>query len=157
MKKIALILCTFFLIAGCNGKSGPYYNFSSDGSRGNVAPGTHADLEMNVGDRVYFGFDSSALDAESQATLNRQIAWLKKYPQNKVTIEGHCDQRGTRDYNLALGERRATSVKNFLVSGGISSSRISTISYGKERPAVVGSGDEVYRLNRRGVTVCNGR
>lgn len=155
MKKLALILCTFFLVAGCNGKSGPYYNFSSDGMRHSVAPGSHADLEMNVGDRVYFGFDTSALSADAQATLTRQIAWMKEFPKNNVTIEGHCDERGTREYNLALGERRATAVKNFLVSGGISPSRISTISYGKERPAVVGTGEEVHRLNRRGVTVCN--
>lgn len=104
-------------------------------------------------DRVFFGFDSSVLSSDAQATLNRQVKWLKKNPDSKVTVEGHCDERGTREYNLALGDRRANAVKNYLVSSGISAGRITPISYGKERPAVVGSNHAAWAENRRGVTI----
>lgn len=116
-------------------------------------PGGQWDLETNVGDRVFFAFDSSVITAEGQSTLQRQAAWLKQYPSVKLIVEGHADERGTREYNIALGERRATAVKNYLVSLGVSSSRLSTTSYGKERPAVLGSSEDVYAQNRRGVSV----
>lgn len=135
--------------AGGNGAGGSGYG--RDG--GNITPGSQADLEANVGDRVFFGYDSSVLTSEGQATLDRQAAWLKQYGSVNVAIEGHCDERGTREYNIALGERRATAVKNYLVSAGVDSSRLRTISYGKERPAVLGSDDSSYAQNRRGVTV----
>ena len=125
----------------------------TDRSGAPIRPGTQADLENNVGDRVFFDYDSSVLTAEGQATMERQAAWLKKYPDVDVSVEGHCDERGTREYNLALGERRANAAKSFLTSAGIDSSRISTVSYGKERPAVLGSSEGTWAQNRRAVTV----
>ncbi len=122
---------------------------------GRVVPGSQEDLEINVGDRVFFAFDSAVLDDAARQTLERQAAWLKQFPAVSVTIEGHCDERGTREYNLALGERRATAVKNYLVALGISPDRIRTISYGKERPADPGHDETAWALNRRAVTVVN--
>jgi peptidoglycan-associated lipoprotein len=119
------------------------------------APGSREDFVQNVGDRVFFDFDKSDIKAEGQKTLERQAQWLKKYPNVTVTVEGHCDDRGTREYNLALGERRANAVKKALVALGIAANRISTISYGKERPAVVGDNEAAWAQNRRGVTVVN--
>ena len=124
------------------------------GSR-NALPGSQQDLEASAGDRVFFAFDRSDITPEAQEILARQADWLRRYPNVAVTIEGHCDERGTREYNLALGERRAQAVKNVLVASGIPASRISTISYGKERPAVVGSSDDAYAQNRRAVTTVN--
>jgi len=117
------------------------------------APGTQADLAVNVGDRVFFGFDRYDLTPEARQTLEQQAAWLKQYPSIDVVIEGHTDERGTREYNLALGERRANSAMNYLAALGISPSRITTISYGKERPAVPGSNEQAWAQNRRAVTV----
>lgn len=122
---------------------------------GAAAPGTQEDLEINVGDRVFFGFDSSTLDNEARATLDRQAAWLLQYPSIMVTIEGHTDERGTREYNLALGERRATAAKNYLVALGVDTNRMLTISYGEERPVDPGTDEEAFRQNRRAVTVVN--
>ncbi len=124
------------------------------GSR-NILPGSQQDLEASAGDRVFFAFDRSDITPEAQEILARQADWLRRYPNVTVTIEGHCDERGTREYNLALGERRAQAAKNVLVASGIPASRISTISYGKERPAVVGSSEEAYAQNRRAVTTVN--
>ena len=121
----------------------------------NIVPGSQQDLEASAGDRVFFAFDRSDISAEARQTLTRQADWLRRYPNVTVTIEGHCDERGTREYNLALGERRAQAAKNVLVALGISASRITTISYGKERPAAVGSTEEAYAQNRRAVTVVN--
>ena len=120
-----------------------------------VLPGSQEDLIVNVGDRVFFGYDSSDLDADAQELLQDQVAWLKQYSDVSVIIEGHCDELGTREYNLALGEKRAQAVKNYILSMGISSDRVSTISYGKERPAVVGSNDGAWAQNRRSVTIVN--
>lgn len=117
--------------------------------------GSYADLVENAGDRVFFGFDKFDLNAQARGTLEKQAAWLKQYPGVKVKIEGHCDERGTREYNLALGQRRAAAVSDYLVALGVSSSRIETISYGKERPEVVGSSNESWAQNRRSVTVIN--
>jgi len=120
-----------------------------------IEPGSQEDLIVNVGDRVYFDYDSSELTPDNQELLQEQVAWLKQYSDVSIIVEGHCDERGTREYNLALGEKRAQSVKNYLISLGISSDRISTISYGKERPAVIGSNDGAWAQNRRSVTVVN--
>ncbi|MFC7333292.1 peptidoglycan-associated lipoprotein Pal [Rhodocista pekingensis] len=117
-------------------------------------PGSAEDF-ANVGDRVFFGFDRFDLTPEATATLDRQAAWLKQYPNVTVTVEGHADERGTREYNLALGERRATAVKNYLTALGVDTARVQTISYGKERPAVLGSDESAWAQNRRGVTVIN--
>ena len=124
------------------------------GSR-NIVPGSQQDLEASAGDRVFFAFDRSDITPESQQILSRQADWLRRYPNVTVTIEGHCDERGTREYNLALGERRAQAAKNVLVASGIPASRISTISYGKERPTVVGSSEEAWAQNRVAITTVN--
>ncbi|HOO50745.1 MAG TPA: peptidoglycan-associated lipoprotein Pal [Alphaproteobacteria bacterium] len=120
-----------------------------------VMPGTQQDLVVNVGDRVFFGYDQSDLSYEARTTLERQATWMKQYPAVMVTIEGHADERGTREYNLALGERRASSVRSYLMSLGVDANRINTISYGKERPAVPESTAAAWSQNRRGVTVVN--
>ena len=120
-----------------------------------IVSGSQEDLIVNVGDRVFFGYDSSDLDSDALELLQDQVAWLKQNSNVSVTIEGHCDERGTREYNLALGEKRAQAVKNYLIGLGINADRVSTISYGKERPAVVGSNDGAWAQNRRSVTLVN--
>ena len=120
-----------------------------------IVAGSQEDLIVNVGDRVFFGYDSSDLDSDALELLQDQVAWLKQNSGVSITIEGHCDERGTREYNLALGEKRAQAVKNYLVGLGINPDRVSTISYGKERPAVVGSNDGAWAQNRRSVTTVN--
>lgn len=109
--------------------------------------------EIEVQDRVFFGYDSFDISTESKKVLDTQVAWLKSDEKIKITIEGHCDERGTREYNLALGERRAESAKQYLIAQGINSNRISVISYGKERPAFMGASEETFAKNRRAVVV----
>jgi peptidoglycan-associated lipoprotein len=121
-------------------------------ARGPV-PGSKEDFVANVGDRVFFSFDKSELSSDARGTLNRQAAWLKQWSNQRLTVEGHCDERGTREYNLALGERRANAVKDYLVASGVSASRLSTISYGKERPIMLGSNEAAWAQNRVGVSV----
>ncbi|MBT2186235.1 peptidoglycan-associated lipoprotein Pal [Sphingobium nicotianae] len=117
-------------------------------------PGSQADFVASVtSDRIFFDTDKSDVDAEDQVTLRSQATWLARYPQKRITIEGHCDERGTREYNIALGERRANAAKNYLVELGVDASRITTISYGKERPAALGSDEASWAQNRRAVTV----
>ena len=120
-----------------------------------IISGSSEDFVVNVGDRVYFSYDSFELDDDAKELLQHQAAWLKQYDKTSVIIEGHCDERGTREYNLALGEKRAQAVKNYLNNLGIGSSSLSTISYGKERPAVIGSTDAAWSQNRRSVTAVN--
>src|SRR5882762_6477749 len=117
-----------------------------------VTPGSVADFRQNVGDRVYFDTDQSTVREDGRATLTKQAAWLKQYSNYQITVEGHCDERGTREYNIALGERRATAVRQFLIAQGVPAARLKTISYGKERPEVVGSDEGSWARNRRGVT-----
>jgi len=118
-------------------------------------PGSQADFaqQMMGKDVVYFDTDKYNIDAEDQAALASQAQWLAKYPAKRATIEGHCDERGTRDYNLALGERRANAAKNYLVSLGVDAARLSTVSYGKERPVALGSDEASWAKNRRAVTI----
>lgn len=118
-----------------------------------IQAGSQEDLVVNVGDRVFFGFDSADLSAEARTALEKQAAWMKKFGGVRVVIEGHCDERGTREYNLALGERRANATKDYLVALGINPASIKTISYGKERPAALGHNEAAWAQNRRGVTV----
>ncbi|QQG36956.1 MAG: peptidoglycan-associated lipoprotein Pal [Micavibrio aeruginosavorus] len=134
--------------------AGPLDGTETYGTAGadGVVPGTQQDLVVNVGDRVFFGYDRYDVSPEGQRVLEMQAEWLKRYPNNNVTIKGHCDERGTREYNLALGERRASAIKNYLVALGIPATRINTISYGKEQPAVMGSNEDAWAQNRRGVT-----
>jgi peptidoglycan-associated lipoprotein len=158
------LLAAVLLVAACS--SGEDTNKATTGTGGvatpppaattsSVTPGSEQDLVQNVGDRVFFDFDKSDIKPEGRAVLQRQADWLKKYPNVTVTVEGHCDDRGTREYNLALGERRATAVKKVLVALGVPANRVSTISYGKERPAVPGDNEQAWAQNRRGVTVVN--
>ena len=126
---------------------------------GAIRPGSQEDLAslggQGTGDRVFFQYDRSDLTPEARATLDRQAGWLKQYGQVTVTIEGHTDERGTREYNIGLGNRRATAVKNYLTAIGVDTSRVAIISYGKERPVVLGDNDGSWAQNRRGVTVVN--
>jgi len=128
---------------------------SANSGSSQVQPGSQEDLVLNVGDRVFFGFDKFNLADKARATVQRQAQWLKANPTVTVTIEGHADERGTREYNLALGERRATAVKNYLVTLGVSASRVSTISFGKERPVALGHTEAAWSQNRRGVMAVN--
>lgn len=128
----------------------------SGGAATTITPGSLADFTQNVGDRVFFDFDRSDIKPEGQQTLQRQAQWLQRYSAVTVTIEGNCDDRGTREYNLALGERRANAVKKALVALGVPAARISTISYGKERPWVPGDNEAAWAQNRNGHTVPNG-
>jgi len=160
--KVLSMFAAVLLLAACETASDQSANTAGQGgatgqgSAGTtVRPGSQEDLVANVGDRVFFDFDKSDLKPEARRTIERWSAWLKQYPNVTVTIEGHCDERGTREYNIALGERRAASAKNFLTSLGIDARRVATISYGKERPAVVGSNEAAWSQNRRGVMVVN--
>ncbi len=116
-------------------------------------PGTVADFVQNAGDRVYFGYDSYNMSGESRATLDRQAAWLSAYPSVTVQVAGNCDERGTREYNLALGARRANAARDYLVAQGVDGSRITTISFGKERPIDPRSNEEAWALNRNSQTI----
>jgi len=159
IKKMLGLAAAVLLLAACSsnppapsaGGAGP-----AGGAGGRYAPGSQQDLAATAGDRVFFAYDQADISAEGQQILQRQAQWLQRFPRVSVTIEGHCDERGTREYNLALGERRATAVKNVLVALGIPASRIQTISYGKDRPIVVGSDEGGYAQNRVGITTVNG-
>lgn len=151
MKKLLSLFCAMAVLAGC----------SSTGSNGGMFGGSECeakearDFMANAEDRVFFNYDSSALTDNAQEILDTQVKWLnaRKHQNVDVVVQGYCDERGTREYNLALGERRANAVKAYLVSKGVESDRISTISYGKERPAVLGNNEAAWAQNRRAVTV----
>lgn len=120
---------------------------------GQAAPGTQEELELSVGDRVFFDYDSAVLSPVATETLDRQGAWLRQYPNLVVTIEGHADERGTREYNLAIGDRRATAVRNYLLALNVPPNQVLTISYGEERPADAGTDESAWANNRRAVSV----
>jgi peptidoglycan-associated lipoprotein len=122
-------------------------------SAGVATPGSQQDFVVNVGDRVFFETDSSELTMQSRATLDKQVSWLQQYGNYTFTIEGHADERGTREYNIALGARRAQTVRDYLASRGIQSGRMRTVSYGKERPVAVCDDISCWSQNRRAVTV----
>ena len=171
--KILSIAAALLLVAACATESTDEGNTVGGGKTSSTAPSSTASTVssgstvsapapgaaeefITIGDRVYFDFDKSGIRSSDVSTLNDQAAWLKRYPNVTIVVEGHCDERGTREYNLALGERRANAVKEYLVGRGVSANRIDTISYGKERPAVLGSNDSVWQQNRRGVSVIKG-
>ena len=137
--------------SGAGGKGG--ISSSSSSGAGGPRAGSQEDLVVNVGDRIFFGFNKYKLDGAARGTLKKQATWLKKYPSVMVLVEGHADERGTREYNLALGERRANSAKDYLTTLGVSPSRVKTISYGEERPVALGSSEKSWAQNRRSVTV----
>ncbi|MBK1625060.1 peptidoglycan-associated lipoprotein Pal [Afifella marina] len=128
----------------------------SGSGAGAATPGSPQDFQVNVGDRVFFIVDSSSLTPEARATLDRQAVWLNQYPNYTVTVEGHADERGTREYNLALGARRAAATRDYLASRGVNPGRMRTISYGKERPVAVCDAASCWNQNRRAVTVVGG-
>jgi peptidoglycan-associated lipoprotein len=150
--------------AAGSGASGSSDTSSSSSSSSSASGGSNSsssgsstmtkDEELvSIGNKVYFDFDSSALSADAKSTLNAQAAFLRSNPSVRITVEGHADERGTREYNLALGDRRASAARDFLVAQGIDGARIKTISYGKERPEMVGSNDEAWAKNRRSVSI----
>ncbi len=162
--KLATAFAAILLLAACTSKPETAADTSGTGQASSTqtaavamapAPGSQEDLVVNVGDRVFFDYDRYELRSEARAQLEKQAAWMRNFPQVTVTIEGHCDERGTREYNLALGERRADSARNYLIALGVDPNRIRIISYGKERPAMVGSDETSWAQNRRAVTVVN--
>ena len=156
------LIAGLLLLAACSSNpsntgaaSGAANGSGSTTTQSSVAPGSAQDFTQNVGDRVFFDFDKSEIKPEGKQTLQRQATWLQKYANVTVTIEGNCDDRGTREYNLALGERRANAARNALVALGVQANRIKTISYGKERPAVMGDNEAAWAQNRNAITVIN--
>jgi len=146
--KFAALLLGALAIASC-AKQQP----EQMGMAGAATPGSQQDFIVNVGDRVFFETDSSELTEQSRATLDKQAQWLSQYGNYAFTIEGHADERGTREYNIALGARRAQTVREYLVSRGVAAQRMHTISYGKERPVAVCNDISCWSQNRRAVTV----
>ncbi|MGI9510456.1 MAG: peptidoglycan-associated lipoprotein Pal [Geminicoccaceae bacterium] len=169
------LIAAAFLLAACS--SNDEYDYGADGDVGAAdqqtydsgeggngigsdslagdqpPPGTQEELELSVGDRVFFDYDSAVLSPVATETLDRQGAWLRQYPNLVVTVEGHADERGTREYNIAIGDRRATAVRNYLLALNVPPTQILTISYGEERPADAGSGESAWANNRRAVSV----
>jgi peptidoglycan-associated lipoprotein len=148
--KFAAVLAVALSMGACANK-----NLGMDANASAATPGSQQDFVVNVGDRVFFESDQTDLSPQAVATLDKQIQWLQTYPRYQFTIEGHADERGTREYNIALGARRAQSVKAYMSSHGIDQSRMRTISYGKERPVAVCNDISCWSQNRRAVTVLN--
>jgi peptidoglycan-associated lipoprotein len=155
--RLAIITAMTLSLGACaNNQNSPEAALNGAGGKfAPATPGSQRDFTQNVGDIVYFSTDSSDLTPEAQGTLAKQAQWLKQYPQYTITIEGHADERGTREYNIALGAKRATTVRNYLASNGINGPRIRTISYGKERPVAVCNDISCWSQNRRAQTVLN--
>ena len=149
--KLAAVLAVALSMGACANKNG----LGADSMASAATPGSQQDFVVNVGDRVCFESDQTDLTPQATATLDKQAQWLQTYPRYQFTIEGHADERGTREYNIALGARRAQSVRNYLASRGIDPSRMRTISYGKERPVAVCNDISCWSQNRRAVTVLN--
>lgn len=153
---IALVMT--LAIAGCANKKSLPNNAGELGLNGAGAatPGSAQDFTVNVGDRIFFDTDSSSVRADAAATLDRQAQWLQRYPNYPILVEGHADERGTREYNLALGARRAAATRDYLASRGVPANRMRTISYGKEKPVAVCDDISCWSQNRRAVTVLGG-
>ncbi len=172
-QRLLTVFAVAFLFAACetapkvtgdsaSGSSSGSASSSSSASGGSASSASNAETQMSpadklaqVGNTVFFGFDSAELSAEAQGTLDRQAAFLNVNPTLMIVVEGHADERGTREYNLALGDRRAVAVRDYLLAKGLNSARVRTVSYGKERPAVVGSNEDAWAKNRRAATVLN--
>ena len=170
LKKFGFAIAGMFLLAACETPAVEEGASSGTGAKSGGAPSTSVtpnsragasairegspeDFVINVGDRVFFDLDKSNIRGDQRGQLEKQAAWLQKFPAARVSIEGHADERGTREYNLALGERRANSARDFLVALGVNSNRINTVSYGKERPVALGHEEASWRQNRRAVSV----
>ena len=152
--KIAAVMCCFLALAACSKKNTP--DLEAGGGAGQVSPGSQQDFSVNVGDRIYFLVDQTTLTPEATETLRRQAEWLKKYPNVMIQVEGHADERGTREYNISLSARRATATREFLIANGVAANRISSIAYGKERPVALCDAEQCWSQNRRAVTVITG-
>jgi peptidoglycan-associated lipoprotein len=148
--KLAAVLAVALSMGACANKS-----LGTDAMASAAVPGSQQDFVVNVGDRVFFESDQTDLTPQAIATLEKQVQWLQAYPRYTFTIEGHADERGTREYNIALGARRAQSVRTFMASKGVDPGRMRTISYGKERPVAVCNDISCWSQNRRAVTVLN--
>jgi len=176
MHSLLLTILSVLMLSACGGKAKESGDVSADGygmsdrqvmtdpdmgvtgqeiggDQYGPVPGSQQDLVVNVGDRVFFDYDQYDLRPEARATLERQAEWMRQYPGVHLIIQGHTDERGTREYNLALGEKRASSVRNYMVALGITADRIEVVSFGKERPAVLGSTPSAWSQNRRSVSV----
>jgi peptidoglycan-associated lipoprotein len=158
--KIAAVLVAALGFAACSKSPDQFGAAGGAGglglTGGAAVPGSPQDFSVNVGDRVFFTTDSTELTPTAQATLDKQAAWLRRYPRYAFTIQGHADERGTREYNFALGARRAQVTRDYLVARGVSAARMRTISYGKERPVAVCDSDSCWSQNRRAVTALSG-
>ncbi len=140
------------LLAACSDNTAATSGNGATATNSGIVPGSQEDLVANVGDRVFFDLDKSAVKTDGKATLDRQSAWLAKYAQNNVQLAGNCDERGTEEYNIALGQKRAAAARDYLVAKGVASTRITTISYGKDRPTALGSNEAAYAQNRNAIT-----
>ena len=154
-KTVAILSC-FLALAACSKKNTPDLEAGTGPGAGTNAPGSRGEFETDIGDRIYFTEDQSTLAPEAQETLRRQSEWLQKYEKVAVQVEGHADERGTREYNIALSARRATAAREFLIAQGVTADRISSIAYGKERPAALCDAEQCWSQNRRAVTVITG-
>ena len=152
--KMAAAFCCVLALAACSKKNTDLAAGTGPGAA--AVPGSEQDFTVNVGDRVFFVEDQSSLTPEAQETLRRQAQWLQQYPAVMVQVEGHADERGTREYNIALSARRATAAREFLIAQGVAANRISSIAYGKERPAALCDAEQCWSQNRRAVTVITG-
>ncbi len=159
---IAIAVVAALTLTGCASKKNALPNSAGElglggaGGAGSTGPGSPGEFATKVGDRIFFDTDSSVIRADAQATLGKQAGWLQQYSNYAITIEGHADERGTREYNIALGARRAAATRDFLASQGVPRNRIRTISYGKERPVAVCDDISCWSQNRRAVTVLGG-
>ena len=156
--KIAGVFASLALLSACASTTGPDVDTTAEPvvetapePQGPI-PGSQADLEQNAGHRVFFAYDQYTLTPQAQATLSRQAAWLQEFPETRILVAGNCDERGTREYNLALGARRAEAARAYLVSLGVDRNRITTVSYGKERPIDPRSNEQAWSLNRNATT-----
>ncbi len=160
--KLAGVAGALLLISACATNEGPdltvgeAYDTGAAAAPTGVVPGSQQDLEKNAGNRVFFGYNQHTLTQDARETLSRQAAWLRQYPETRILIAGNCDERGTREYNLALGARRAEAARAFLTSLGVDASRLTTVSYGKERPIDPRSTEEAWSINRNATTTITG-
>ena len=158
--KMAAICCCFLALAACSKKNTPDLDAGLGGAGGSgvssATPGSKAQFETEIGDRVYFLNDQTSLTPEASDTLSKQAQWLQQYPNVTIQVEGHADERGTREYNISLSARRATTVRGFLISQGVAGSRVASIAYGKERPVALCDEEQCWSQNRRAVTVITG-
>ncbi len=162
--RTAALMSCFLVLAACSkkkpdldaGLGADGGGSALEGGAGRAAPGSQADFQTNVGDRVYFLVDQTDLTSEGREILTRQAEWLQQYPEVTIQVEGHADERGTREYNISLSAKRATNSRNFLISQGVKGSRVASIAYGKEKPAQLCDAEECWSQNRRAVTVITG-